>query len=135
MNKKSLIIKLGFSVLIILCILLIALVGCTKKTTTITTTTTPTVYKLRINDHNPPPTGPAIAVDRWAAYIEEQSGGRIDIEAIHGAALFTGNEIYGQLAQNGCDGGVCRNLILLGGGKDSGLGPDGVDCNCFGDSA
>lgn len=64
------------------------------------------VYTLTINDHNPAGTGPALAVDSWVQYLEEQSGGRLDLEAIHGAALFTGDEVYGQLAQDGCDGGV-----------------------------
>lgn len=64
-----------------------------------------TVYTLTINDHNTAGTGPALAADYWAEYVEEQSEGRLDIEVIHGAALFTGDEIYGQLAQDGCDGG------------------------------
>jgi len=74
-------------------------------TSTATSTDTSTVYKLTINDHNPAGTGPATSVDLWADYVEQQSGGRLDLEVIHGAALFTGDEVYGQIAQGGCDGG------------------------------
>ncbi len=47
-----------------------------------------------------------MAIDHWAEYVEQQSGGALDLEVIHGAALFTGDEIYGQLEAGGCDGGV-----------------------------
>jgi TRAP-type C4-dicarboxylate transport system substrate-binding protein len=47
-----------------------------------------------------------MAVDHWAEYVEQQSGGSLDLEVVHGAALFTGDEIYGQLEAGGCAGGV-----------------------------
>jgi len=71
-----------------------------------TTTAPPEPISLVINDHNPPGTGPAVSVDAWAEYVEQESGGMLDLEVIHGAALFTGDEVYGQLEAGGCDGGV-----------------------------
>jgi TRAP-type C4-dicarboxylate transport system substrate-binding protein len=82
---------------------------------------TSTVYSLTLNDHNPAGTGPAKAMDDWAAWVEQESEGRLELEIIHGAALFTGDEIYGQLESAGCDighyavdreDGFLLNLVL-----------------------
>ena len=83
-------------------------------------TTTEPIH-LVLNDHNPAETGPAMAADDWAAWITEESGGMLEFEVIHGAALFTGDEVYGQLEAAGCDlgqyavdreDGFLLNLVL-----------------------
>jgi len=112
MKKKLLLIPLA----LLLAISLIAIGFPGEETTTPpptktttpppTTTAPPEPISLVINDHNPPGTGPAVSVDYWAEYVEQESGGMLDLEVIHGAALFTGDEIYGQLESSGCDGGV-----------------------------
>lgn len=107
-------------IVVLVCILLtIGALSCTEPETTTPTTTQPTTSQpttqpttaaepisLVINDHNPPGTPPAVVNDLWAEYVEQQSGGRLDLEVIHGAALFTGDEVYGQLLAGGCDGGM-----------------------------
>jgi TRAP-type C4-dicarboxylate transport system substrate-binding protein len=61
------------------------------------------VYTLVVNDHNPSGMAPSDSVDHWAAYIEEQSGGRLDLHVIHGGALFTGTEEYDACKSGACD--------------------------------
>jgi TRAP-type C4-dicarboxylate transport system substrate-binding protein len=62
-----------------------------------------------------------MAMDDWIAWAEAESGGMLDFEVVHGAALFTGDEIYGQLEAAGCDlghyavdreDGFLLNLVL-----------------------
>jgi len=67
--------------------------------------TPPEVIELIVNDHNPPPTGPAQAYDYWAEQVEAESGGRLSIEVIHGGALFTGQEVYRAVETGACAGG------------------------------
>ena len=54
----------------------------------------PEVIELTVNDHNPPEGPPGESIDAWAAWIEEQSGGRVDITVYHGGALLKGDEAF-----------------------------------------
>lgn len=109
--------KKSITVLLALVLVVVGVVSCgesektttaptTQPTTQQTTTQPPEPISLVVNDHNPPGTGPAMAIDHWAEWVEQESNGQLDLEVIHGAALFTGDEIYGQLKAAGCDAGV-----------------------------
>jgi TRAP-type C4-dicarboxylate transport system substrate-binding protein len=63
------------------------------------------VYHLVFNDHNPPGSGPAQAQDYWAEQVMAESDGRLEIEIIHGGALFAGDEVYRAVETGACDGG------------------------------
>lgn len=63
------------------------------------------VYHFVFNDHNPAGTGPALAQDYWAEQVLAESNGRIEIEVIHGGALFGGDEVYRAVETGACDGG------------------------------
>ncbi len=109
--KKKLI--FGFLALLLIAMPLCAACEAEVTTTTATATTTTTatatvtvaptdVYELLVNDHNPvgPPVG---AIDHWAQWVEEQSGGRLDLTVIHGGALYTDAEEYEAVKNAACD--------------------------------
>jgi TRAP-type C4-dicarboxylate transport system substrate-binding protein len=56
--------------------------------------TTPEIISLTVNDHNPAESPPGQSLDVWAAWVEEQSGGRMDLTVHHGQALLTGEEAF-----------------------------------------
>ena len=93
-------------VMIFLICLMVAtgVVACTTETTTTETATAtatatvtetaPAVKELTVNDHNPPEGPPGETIDAWAAWVEEQSAGTLDLTVFHGAALLTGEEAF-----------------------------------------
>jgi len=60
------------------------------------------VIDLIVNDHNPGGP-PVLAIDYWAKYVNDNSGGRLNLKVIHGGALFTGVEEYRALKSGACD--------------------------------
>jgi TRAP-type C4-dicarboxylate transport system substrate-binding protein len=92
-----------FSLVMASLIIISLLAACTPTTTTTTPATQPAtttkteapkVIELNVNDHNPPGSGPAKSVQYWADQVNEQSNGRLQLNVVPGAALFTGDEIF-----------------------------------------
>jgi TRAP-type C4-dicarboxylate transport system substrate-binding protein len=105
---------------VIICLLLSMIVvipglSCAKETPTATPTTQPTAtpttqptetakpITVTVNDHNPAESTVAKAWDDWGAWVEQQSGGRLDINIIHGGALLANDAE----AWQGTKDGVC----------------------------
>jgi TRAP-type C4-dicarboxylate transport system substrate-binding protein len=65
---------------------------------------TPEVITVTVNDHNPSESTVAKAWDDWGAWVEQESGGRLDISIIHGGALFANDaEAYQGTKDGACD--------------------------------
>jgi TRAP-type C4-dicarboxylate transport system substrate-binding protein len=59
---------------------------------------------VTVNDHNPSESTVATAWDDWAAWVEEQSDGMLDINIIHGGALLANDaEAYQGTIDGTCD--------------------------------
>lgn len=52
------------------------------------------VIAITVNDHNPPPSGPAQTIEYWAKKANEMGAGKFKITVHHGGALLTGDEAY-----------------------------------------
>lgn len=68
-------------------------------------TTTTEVIELTINDHDPPESTIVSAYKDWIKWIEEESGGKLKINYVPGAALYTGDEIFRAVKEGAVDGG------------------------------
>jgi TRAP-type C4-dicarboxylate transport system substrate-binding protein len=77
----------------------------TTPTTTPTTPAEPEVISLVVNDHNAAEGPPGESIEAWAAWVEEQSGGRVELDIIHGGALLAGDEAFRGTQTNVCDVG------------------------------
>jgi TRAP-type C4-dicarboxylate transport system substrate-binding protein len=90
--------KLIFGLLILALIALPVCVACEEEEV-ITEPITVTV-----NDHNPAESTVAAAWDDWGAWVEEESGGLLDINIIHGGALLANDaEAYQGTVDGVCD--------------------------------
>jgi TRAP-type C4-dicarboxylate transport system substrate-binding protein len=102
-----------FSICLIITLAMLTFIpSCTKKEEPTTpspapapTTPAPTpeVIEVTVNDHNPAESTVAAAWDDWGAWVEEQSGGLLDINIIHGGALLANDAE----AWQGTKDGVC----------------------------
>ena len=54
----------------------------------------PEILELTISSHNPPEGPPGESIDAWAAWVEEQTGGKPAVTVYHGGALLKGDEAF-----------------------------------------
>lgn len=62
--------------------------------------------KLTFSDHNPPGNAMAEALVAYANYIQENSGGRVEIDVQLGGALYGNQEIFDGVRTRGADAGT-----------------------------
>jgi TRAP-type C4-dicarboxylate transport system substrate-binding protein len=61
------------------------------------------VIKLICNDHNPPFTPPGKAMDAYAAKVNKEGAGKVELTVHHGGALLSGEEAYRGVQTGVCD--------------------------------